>query len=105
MKAPVVGVPRAGASWDVTWLGRQVGYLEGSAFPTWDENSVLTGHVWDADNRPGVFVDLKKLSYGDKVRIRAFGKIYTYEVREQKTLRGSQVNSAFKHEKRPWRRC
>ncbi len=102
VKAPVVGVPRTGYSWDVTWLGRQAGYLEGSAFPTWDGNSVLTGHVWDADNSPGIFVDLKKLKYGDKVNLRAFGKVYTYEVREAGTLRGSQVKTAFKHENIPW---
>ncbi len=47
VKLPVVGVPRSGDSWDVSWLNDQAGWLEGSVFPTWDGNSVLTAHVWD----------------------------------------------------------
>ena len=38
VKQSIVGVP--GPDWDVTWLGSQIGYLQGTAFPTWNGNSV-----------------------------------------------------------------
>lgn len=57
VKAPIVGVLKSGDSWDVSWLG----------------NTVLTAHVWNADNTPGVFAALKDLKYGDHFTIRASG--------------------------------
>ncbi len=55
IKTVIVGVPQStdGSTWDVSWLGSQAGWLNGSAFPTHNGNSVLTGHVWNADNMPG----------------------------------------------------
>jgi LPXTG-site transpeptidase (sortase) family protein len=85
--APIVSVPALGDSWDVTWLGAAVGHLEGSAFPTWQGNTVLTAHVWDAYNQPGLFVALKQLRYGDRVQIHAWGSVYTYEVRTNLLVR------------------
>jgi LPXTG-site transpeptidase (sortase) family protein len=76
----VVGVPFVDSQWDVSWLGSQVGYLEGTAWPTWVGNSVLTGHVWDADNTPGIFAGLGSLAYGDHIEIHADGRVYVYEV-------------------------
>ncbi len=100
--APIVGVPRSAEGWDVTWLGNSVGYLEGSAFPTWQGNTVLTGHVWDAFNRPGVFAELKSLRYGDEIRIQAFGATYVYEVRESRLVRASRVEAIMQHEEQDW---
>jgi hypothetical protein len=51
----IVGVPQTNGTWDVSWLGNQAGWLNGSAFPTWAGNSVLTGHVWNANNTAGPF--------------------------------------------------
>ena len=51
VKQPIVGVP--GPKWDVTWLGSNIGYLQGTAFPTWNGNSVLTGHATNANGKPG----------------------------------------------------
>ncbi|MDP8287344.1 MAG: choice-of-anchor D domain-containing protein [Candidatus Electryonea clarkiae] len=50
MQANLVGVPSVNGEWDVTWLGNNAGYLSGTAFPTWTGNTVITGHVWNADN-------------------------------------------------------
>lgn len=103
VKAPIVGVLKLGKSWDVTWLGDSVGWLEGSAFPTWSGNTVLTGHVWDADNTPGIFASLKSLKYGDRFYIHAFGQTYVYEVRENAWVwSGSGVSKVFKHEEYDW---
>ncbi|MCQ3936571.1 MAG: hypothetical protein DPW18_05935 [Chloroflexi bacterium] len=103
VNAPIVGVPKSADGWDVTWLGNSVGWLEGSAYPTWAGNTVLTGHVWDADNTPGIFAEIKKLQYGDRFYIHAFGQKYVYEVRENTWLWGaSRVDKVFKHEELDW---
>ena len=68
--------------YDLTWLGNQAGYLDGTAFPTHAGNSVITGHVYLPDGNPGPFVDLSRLKYGDKIIIHAFGQRYIYEVRD-----------------------
>ena len=57
----IVGVPNTSSGWDVSWLGDDAGYLYGSAFPTWEGNTVLSAHVWDANNNPGPFANLKDL--------------------------------------------
>jgi uncharacterized repeat protein (TIGR01451 family) len=57
---PIVGVPKKNGTWNVSWLGNQAGWLEGSAFPSWNGNSLLTGHVYLASGLPGPFVDLNR---------------------------------------------
>ena len=99
---PIVGVPMTENGWDVTWLNRSAGYLAGTAFPTWEGNTVLTGHVWDAVNQPGPFVNIKDLSYGDKVQIEAWGLTYTYEVRESRLVLPDRVNTVTQHEDYDW---
>jgi len=99
---PIVGVPRSENGWDVTWLGQNAGYLSGSAFPTWNGNTVITGHVWDAYNQPGPFAEIKSLSFGDEIKIHSWGKTYTYEVKEKTLLLPSQANSAFSSEEYDW---
>jgi LPXTG-site transpeptidase (sortase) family protein len=102
IKAPIVGVPKSNGTWDVSWLGNSVGWLEGSAFPTWAGNTVLTGHVWNADNTPGIFAAIKNLKYGDRFAIHAFGQTYIYEVRENTWVWGNSLSKVFKHEDYDW---
>ncbi|GAB4431583.1 MAG: hypothetical protein Kow002_19810 [Anaerolineales bacterium] len=102
LSLPIVGVPRTGDIWDVTWLGENVGWLHGSAFPSWAGNTVLTGHVWDADNTPGIFADLKRLSYGEQIFITAFGQTYTYEVRESRLVAANNIDTVFQQEAYDW---
>ncbi len=101
VKTSIVGVPQSGDSWDVTWLANQVGYLDGTAFPTWSGNSVLTGHVYGANGLPGPFVNLHTLKWGDQIIIHFQGQRYIYEVRENKVISPTDM-SAFKHENQPW---
>jgi len=101
-RMPIVVVPQSAGSWDVTWLGNDAGYLAGSAFPTWAGNTVITGHVWDANNLPGPFVNLKTLKYGDQVKIIAWGQVYTYEVRENKIVSPGDVATVMRHEVLDW---
>jgi LPXTG-site transpeptidase (sortase) family protein len=98
---PIVGVPLKNGGWDVTWLGKQAGWLEGSAFPSWSGNSVLTGHVYDSNGLPGPFVNLNTLKYGDKVVVYAYGQKYTFEVRANLVVEPGDT-SIFKHEEKSW---
>jgi LPXTG-site transpeptidase (sortase) family protein len=102
MKMNIVGVPLLTDGWDVSWLGSRAGWLMGSAFPTWSGNSVITAHVWNADNAPGPFVDINKLSYGDRIIIHAYGQEYVYEVRSVLRISLNAFNMVFRHEELSW---
>jgi LPXTG-site transpeptidase (sortase) family protein len=102
VKTDIVGVPQNAGEWDVTWLGNDAGWLQGSAFPTWNGNSVLTGHVWDADNTPGIFYGIGNLKYGDQVIVHIGNTDYVYSVRSVKNVAESNVKAMFKHEELPW---
>jgi LPXTG-site transpeptidase (sortase) family protein len=102
VELPITGVPQVDAAWDVSWLGGSAGYLEGSAYPTWEGNSVLTGHVWDAFNQPGPFAELKNLRYGERVFIHAYGQTYVYEVRQNELISRRNVAAVFAHEESDW---
>ena len=80
IRIPILGIPQDADSWDVSWLWDQAGWLEGTAFPTMNGNSVLTSHVYNANGLPGPFVDLKNLRWGDEIIIHAFGNRYVYQV-------------------------
>jgi LPXTG-site transpeptidase (sortase) family protein len=97
----IVGVPKIQDGWDVTWLGDNAGYLEGTAFPTWSGNSVITGHIYGADGQPGPFVNLEKLKWGERIIIHGYGQKYIYEVRSV-NVTGPDDRSAFQHEDLPW---
>mgnify|MGYP003363332486 FL=1 len=94
----IVGVPETSEGWDVSWLGNSAGYLMGTTFPTWDGNSVITAHVWDAYNNPGPFAELKNLVYGDRFEIEAYGKTFIYEVRESEQIRAGDVARVVKQD-------
>jgi LPXTG-site transpeptidase (sortase) family protein len=82
VQVPIIGVPTSSTGWDLTWLWDQAGYLEGTAYPTWTGNSVLTGHVYLSDGSPGPFVNLKALYWGQKVIVHMGGQKYIYQVQD-----------------------
>jgi LPXTG-site transpeptidase (sortase) family protein len=98
----IVGVPQSHGTWDVTWLGRDAGWLEGSAFPTWQGNTVITGHVWDALNRPGPFVNLHTLLHNDQVILHGWGDEYVYAVRSVGQVHPDETNAIMHHEEHSW---
>jgi len=103
VEAPIVGVPISQDGWDLTWLGDQAGWLNGTAFPSWAGNSAITAHVYDANGQPGLFNDLGELKWGDEVIVRAYGQDYIYEVRTvKKYVRPDDTSSVFEHEDYPW---
>ena len=96
VKSTIVGVPQnKDNTWDVTWLGNDTGWLNGTAFPTWNGNSVLTAHVTNASGLDGPFAALKKLKYGGQVIIHFGGVQYVYEVRVTKLARPYTTNFTF----------
>lgn len=90
--APIWGVPQGPNGWDVSWLGHNAGYLYRTAYPTWVGNSVLTAHVWNADNSPGPFYYLKDLQFGDQFYIHSAGRVYVYEVRSNRLVSENNLN-------------
>lgn len=102
LETAIIGVPKENDNWDVTWLGSQIGWLEGSAQLGHKGNSVLTAHVWDALNQPGPFYGLDKLKYGDKVILHAWGQAYVYEVREVFSVKPENVKAMMKHQEKAW---
>jgi len=103
LAAPILGVPLNSATgeWDVTWLSDQVGWLNGTAFPTVPGNSVITGHVYLASGEPGPFMDLGTLKWGDDIYIHNQGKVFVYEVREVKSVL-PESQAAFVSERKSW---
>jgi LPXTG-site transpeptidase (sortase) family protein len=101
IKIPVVGVPLKNGTWNVSWLANQAGWLEGTAFPSWSGNSLLTGHVYLSNGRPGPFVSLNRLKFGSEIIIHTYGEKYTFEVQTNAVLEPNDT-SAFRHEAKPW---
>jgi LPXTG-site transpeptidase (sortase) family protein len=102
VELPIVGVPQVGNGWDVSWLGDQAGWLNGTAFPTNAGNSALSAHVYDAYGRPGPFVHLNTMLWGDQIIVHAFGQEYVYAVRESELVAPGAVSSVIRHEENPW---
>jgi len=86
----------------VSWLGKQAGWVEGSAFPSWNGNSVLTSHVYLSNGLPGPFVNLSKLKFGDRIIVHAFGQKYIFEVQTNTIVEPNNVSAVMKHEEKPW---
>ena len=101
VRASIVGVPRSAGAWDVDWLWEQAGWLQGTAFPTWRGNSVVTGHVYLPSGTPGPFVGLDKLRWGNQIIVHAFGQRHIYEVQTSHIIVPKDV-SVLEHEEQAW---
>lgn len=97
LTSPIVGVPESNTGWDTTWLYNETGWLEGSAFPTWRGNSVLTAHNYTADGLPGPFVQIKNLKYDDQIIVDISGQKYIFAVRENRVILPGNTDYAFEH--------
>jgi LPXTG-site transpeptidase (sortase) family protein len=97
IKSHIVGVPQSNHGWDVTWLGNDIGWLSGTAFPSWEGNSVLSAHVTNSNGLPGPFANIKELKYGDRVIVHIFGEKYIFEVRESGMVTPKKTSYALEH--------
>ncbi|MCB2179598.1 DUF11 domain-containing protein [bacterium] len=98
---PIIGVPLEDGEWNLTWLWDQVGYLEGTAFPTGFGNSAITGHVYLPNGKPGPFVDLGTLMWGDEIIVHMDGVSYIYQVQEVSRALRSDL-SVLEHKDASW---
>lgn len=96
-----MGVPKKDGTWDVSWLWDQAGWLEGTAFPTMNGNSILTAHVVTADGKNGPFARLKLLTSDDYVFIINSGFRYIYSVDSINFVKPNDI-SVFSHEDDSW---
>lgn len=101
VKTTIVGVQKGGSGWDTSWLWDQAGYLEGTAFPTWEGNTGIAGHMFLPNGEPGPFASLQDMGYGQQVIIHAWGQKYLYEVREVSQVRPTDL-SVLSHETYDW---
>jgi LPXTG-site transpeptidase (sortase) family protein len=101
LRISITGVPIVDGDWDVSWLDREAGWLNGTAFPGYAGNSVITAHVYLPSGLPGPFVNLDKLSWDDKVIVHAFGQQYIYQVRSNQFVQPDNT-IATRHEQYPW---
>ena len=83
----IMGVQIQDGGWNISWLQGQVGWLNGTAYPTRSGNSVLTAHVINADGKPGIFARLKYLGVGEFIYLYDAGYRYTYQVISNQTAR------------------
>lgn len=102
VRSAIVGVPASSEeNWDLTWLNNEVGYLQDTAFPTWQGNTVITGHLYLQDGNPGPFIDLKSLKWGDYIFIHAWGERYIYQVRSTGVISPDDT-SILEHKEEDW---
>ena len=102
LQSTIIGVPASGNGWNISWLGQDTGWLNGTSFPTHAGNAVLTGHIFDANGLPGPFAKISQLKYGDQIIIHAWNQQYVYEVRDTKTILPDDTKDVLKHEVASW---
>lgn len=101
IRSPIVGVPRNEDGWDVSWLWDQIGYLHGTAFPTWKGNTGLAAHVNLPDGSPGPFANLHRLTPGNRIFIHAWGQKFIYVIQETFKVEADEID-VLSHEEEDW---
>jgi LPXTG-site transpeptidase (sortase) family protein len=96
MNVPLVGIPQMEDSWDITWLGDDAGWLNGTAFPGFDGNSVIVGHVFTADGQPVPMNKLETLQWGDQILVQNGNETLVYAVTSVAYVKPNDL-SIFKH--------
>lgn len=61
----------------------------------------MTGYVYLPNGRPGPFVSLPRLRWGDEIIVHIFGQRQVYEVRMNRVDMPDDI-SALKHEDQAW---
>jgi LPXTG-site transpeptidase (sortase) family protein len=100
VKTDILGIKLENGRWDASWVQDQAGWLEGTAYPTWSGNSVIGGHVVNADGKPGLFNKLKYVKNGDYILVHNSGFLYTYKIISNKYTKPDDI-SLLDHEDRP----
>ncbi len=101
IKTAILGVPLEKSGWNLTWLNDQIGYLEGTAYPSRNGNTGLTAHAYLPSGLPGPFVNLSKLKWGDRIILHISGQQYIYEVRDTRYVAPNDT-TVLAPKNQPW---
>jgi LPXTG-site transpeptidase (sortase) family protein len=93
--APVITSYLTTTTWDITGLGTNVGYLEGTAWLGETGNIVLSGHVEMSDGHAGIFAELNTVAIGDEIVLQENGVTYVYRVREIKEVEPTDLTPLY----------
>lgn len=104
VKMDIVGVPfdPETGEWDLRWLADSAGWLEDTAYPTFNGNSAITAHTTLASGLDGPFAKLNTMKYGEQIIVLLGGQKYIYEVRTNATVSPTAVASVLRSEEKPW---
>ena len=79
-------VPYDGQTWKIGGLREEIAWMGDTSWPGLGGNTGLAGHVTLGDGSNGPFSNLYKVQPGDLVMLYTQKNIYTYTVREQRTV-------------------
>lgn len=79
-------VPFDGLTWLIAGLKQEVAWMGETSWPGLGSNTALAGHISLQNGGNGPFRYLGDMTYGDLVMLYTEKNIYTYQVREQKTV-------------------
>lgn len=95
IRAPIITAIIRDGTWDVTHLGTNVGYLQGTSWMTQPGNVVLSGHVEMADGRQGVFATLEDVAAGDQITLSDRGQTVQYRIRETRYVSPDDLSVVY----------
>ncbi|MBC8170840.1 MAG: class F sortase [Anaerolineae bacterium] len=95
VSAPIIPVFLDGESWNVSQLGMNVGYLQGTAWLDEIGNVVLSGHVDLRDGRAGIFRKLPELKTGAQILLVYEGSERSYVVSELMTVEPEDLTPLY----------
>ena len=102
VESNITVIPQVDGTWDVAWLNNDIGWLQGTAYPSLSGNSVLTGHYFNSYGAAGPFRYLGQLAVGDTIIVRSYRVNYAYQVRSLQQVDPANVDVMLKHEDTPW---
>jgi LPXTG-site transpeptidase (sortase) family protein len=98
---PITGVQLQHGTWNINWLWDQAGWLDGTAYPTYSGNSVITAHVINSDGKAGPFARLNKLEIGSYIFIYNGDYRYIYQVDSNSRAQPNDI-SVLEHKDDSW---
>ena len=102
IKGSILGVPLIDGTWDVSWLGDEIGYLYGTTYPTWPGNTLLSAHSTGSDGAPGPFYRLNSLRWGDEIHLMSGNVRYTYMVQKVNDVNPTDLSILESPDNRSW---
>ncbi|HHX65029.1 MAG TPA: class F sortase [Chloroflexi bacterium] len=93
--APVVYVPLANQTWDLSSIEYEIAHLGGTAYPGEGSNVVLAGHVTLVGRRLGPFIHLEALSQGDMIEVHTDRHLRQFRVTETRVVPPTDVSVVY----------